>query len=94
MRHPFSLNTIIDVFSVIFIHMKAAVKIVFAHNLIFLWENTEDFSGSNTYSAFQALYRFIQRSTKAINADGNETLRPRSTRYLNWIGLEKSNSAY
>lgn len=36
MRHPFSLNIIIDVFSVIFIYVKAGVKIVFARNLIFL----------------------------------------------------------
>lgn len=55
MQHPFSLNIIIEVFSVIFIHVKAAIKIVFAHNLIFLWEKAEDFGGSNTYSAFQSL---------------------------------------
>jgi len=55
MQHPFSLKIIIDVFSVIFIHVKAAVKIVFAHNFICLREKAEDLGGSNTYSAFQVL---------------------------------------
>lgn len=55
MWHPFSLNIVIDVFSVTFTHVKAAVKVAFSHNLIFLWEKAGDFSGSNTYSAFRHL---------------------------------------